>query len=385
MNAAHFDAIVIGSGSVGVPTALALAEAGLRPLVLDERASLGQGAHKAAIGGVRATHGDPAKIRVGRESLATFSTWGEVYGDDIEWVTSGYVFVAYREQEELAFHRLLREQRRHGLDIAWLDAEALLERVPDLVREGLRGGTFSAGDGHCSTLLVGQAMAAAARRAGASFHFGERVVELLVERGAVAGVRTERGRYAAPLVINAAGAGAGAVAALAGESVDVKAELHEAGITEPAAPFLGPLVVDVRPGPGSANVYCYQARTGQVIFCLTPEPPLYGDDLGETSTFLPLVAERLMRLIPRLQHLRVRRTWRGVYPMTPDGSPLVGWSKECAGLVHAVGMCGQGLMLGPGVGTLIARMVRDELRADDHDTLRAWDPARAFVGQEVLR
>ena len=110
MNAAHFDAIVIGSGSVGVPTALALAEAGLRPLVLDERASLGQGAHKAAIGGVRATHGDPAKIRVGRESLATFSTWCEVYGDDIEWVTSGYVFVAYREPEELAFQRLFVEE-----------------------------------------------------------------------------------------------------------------------------------------------------------------------------------------------------------------------------------------------------------------------------------
>ncbi len=385
MSAATFDAIVIGAGSIGVPTALALADAGLRPLVLDQRPSLGQGAHKAAIGGVRATHGDPAKIRVGRESLEVFASWHEAHGDDIEWVTSGYVFVAYREQEELAFLRLLREQRRHGLDIDWLDAEALLARVPDLVREGLRGGTFSPGDGHCSTLLAGQAMAAAARRAGASFRFGERVEALLCEGGRVVGVRTARERYAAPVVINAAGAGASAVAALAGEVVAVKAELHEAGITEPVAPFLGPLVVDVRPGPGSANVYCYQTRGGQVIFCLTPEPPIFGEELGETSEFLPLVAQRLLRLIPRLEHLRVRRTWRGIYPMTPDGSPLLGWSRAQEGLLHAVGMCGQGLMLGPGVGTLVARMVCGGLEVDDHDTLRAWDPARAFVGQEVLR
>ncbi len=380
-----FDAILIGAGSVGVPTALALAEAGLRTLVLDAGASVGQGAHKAAIGGVRATHGDPAKIRIGRESLQAFATWQERHGDDIEWVTGGYAFVAYREAEELAFRRLLREQKRYGLDIDWLDADELLERVPDLLREGLRGGTFSPGDGHCSTLLAGQAMAAAARRAGAVFRYGERVLELLESGGRVLGVSTDRDRYSAPVVINAAGAGAAAVARMAGEELAVVPELHEAGITEPVAPFLRPLVVDVRPGPGSANVYCYQNRFGQVIFCLTPDPPVYGDDLSDTSEFLPLVAERLLRLIPRLQHVRVRRTWRGVYPMTPDGSPLLGWSERLEGLLHAVGMCGQGLMLGPGVGALIARMLQGRLAEGDDEVLRAWSPARAFVGQEVLR
>ena len=381
----RFDAIVVGAGSIGLPSALALAEAGLRPLVLDGRASLGQGAHKAAIGGVRATHGDPAKVRVGLESLATFVHWQEERGDDIEWVSGGYVFVAYRVRERRAFERLLREQRRLGLDIDWLDPPALLERVPDLEREGLLGGTFSPGDGHCSTLLVGQAMAASARRAGAEFRFGEPVRELLVERGRVRGVRSERATYEAPLVINAAGAGGPALARVVGESLEVASELHEAGITEPVAPFLEPLVVDVRPSAGSANVYCYQARSGQVIFCLTPEPPIYGEGLAETSAFLPLVAARLVQLIPRLAHVRVRRTWRGVYPMTPDGSPLLGWSQAVEGLLHATGMCGQGLMLGPGVAALIVRMVGGELRPGDEATLRAWAPARAFVGEEVLR
>lgn len=381
----RFDAIIVGAGSIGLPSALALAEAGLRPLVLDARASLGQGAHKAAIGGVRATHGDPAKVRVGLESLATFAHWQEERGDDIEWVRGGYAFVAYRERERSAFERLLRTQRQLGLDIDWLDAPALLARVPDLEQGGLLGGTFSPGDGHCSTLLVGQAMAAAARRAGAEFRFGEHVQGLLVERGRVQGVRSDRAAYEAPLVINAAGAGGPALARLVGERLEVAAELHEAGITEPVAPFLEPLVVDVRPDAGSANVYCYQARSGQVIFCLTPEPPIYGESLAETSDFLPLVATRLVRLIPRLAHVRVRRTWRGIYPMTPDGSPLLGWSQAVEGLLHATGMCGQGLMLGPGVAALIVRMVRGELRPDDEDTLRAWAPARAFVGEEVLR
>ena len=385
----RFDVIVVGAGSIGVPTALALAEAGLRPLVLDAAASLGQGAHKAAIGGVRATHGDAAKVRIALEGLATFREWHALYGDDIEWVTSGYCFVAYRKQERTMLQRLVERQRMVGLDVAWYGAQALLERVPALLRDGLLGGTLSPGDGHCSTLKAGHAMAAAARRAGATFRFGERVLELTRRGKAISGVRTDRGSYAAPFVVNAAGAAAARVAASVGERLAIVSELHEAGITEAVAPFLAPLVVDVRPGPGSANVYCYQTQSGQVIFCLTPDPPILADgepsDHGETSAFLPQAARRLTALIPRLGDARVRRTWRGVYPMTPDGSPLLGASRHLDGLVHAAGMCGQGFMLGPGVGTLVARLVRGELRDQDHDTLEAWSPERDFQQSEALR
>lgn len=381
----RFDVIVIGAGSVGVPTALALAEAGLRTLVLDAAASLGQGAHKAAIGGVRATHGDAAKVRVGRESVATFRRWHELRGDDIEWVTSGYAFVAYRREEAGTLRALAERQRGVGLDVAWLEGAELHARVPALTRDGLLGGTLSPGDGHCSTLMAGHAMAAAARAAGATFRFGERVHALTRRGDAVTGVRSDRGAYEAPVVVNAAGAAAPALAGAIGEALPVVSELHEAGITEPVAPFLGPLVVDLRPGPGSSNVYAYQTRGGQVLFCLTPDPPLLGDGDPETSTFLPLAARRLVALLPRLRHARVRRTWRGAYPMTPDGSPLVGWSDRVHGLVHAVGMCGQGFMLGPGVGTLVARMVRGELLDEDVETLAAWRPRRTFEGAEVLR
>ena len=90
-----YDVVVIGSGSVGVPAAWAMARSGLNVLVVDKLASPGQGSNKAAIGGIRATHSEPAKIRICLRSLEIASTWRETHGDDIEWQMGGYSFVAY--------------------------------------------------------------------------------------------------------------------------------------------------------------------------------------------------------------------------------------------------------------------------------------------------
>ncbi len=381
----HYDVIVIGSGSVGAPSALYLAQAGYKTLVVDGCASVGQGSNKRAIGGVRATHSDPAKIRLCLRSIEIFRTWQEVYGDDIEWVTGGYSFVAYRETEEQTLKALLERQKALGLNIDWYDHDDLLKIVPDLNRQDLRGGTFSPEDGNCSPLLALHAFYTHACRAGAAFHYNEPVTGLVIEGGRIKGVKTERGAYSADVVINAAGAWARQVGQMAGLDLPVNPDCHEAGITESVAPFLKPMIVDIRPAPGSANFYFYQHKTGQIIFCITPSPNIWGFDVDETSVFLPQAAQRMIEVMPKLANIRVRRTWRGLYPMTPDGAPLVGWSREVEGLLNAVGMCGQGFMLGPGLGELLARMVGNNLLPEDHEVLAILSPYREFKGQEKLK
>jgi sarcosine oxidase subunit beta len=250
--------------------------------------------------------------------------------------------------------------------------------------EGLIGGTLSPEDGTASPLLALHAFYRHARRLGAEFHFRERVTGIEVRGGRVREVQTDMATYGADVVINAAGVQARAVAQLAGEDVPVFPDAHEAGVTEPVAHFLDPLVVDIQPFPGSSSCYFCQIERGQVIFCVTPSPRIWGDGVGATSQFLPMVARRLVRLVPRLQHIRVRRTWRGPYPMTPDGLPIVGWSKAAEGLLLAVGMCGQGFMLGPGVGDLLARLVQGALTEEDRGTLAELSPYRAFAEEEKL-
>ena len=201
----------------------------------------------------------------------------------------------------------------------------------------------------------------------------------------VTGLRTPLNKYFAPVIINAAGAWAKPVAALLGVDVPVTPDSHESAITEPVARFLRPMVVDIRPSPGSSNYYFYQHITGQLIFCITPNPSIWGDNAQETSDFLPLVARRMVDLMPRLTNLRVRRTWRGLYPMTPDGIPIVGWNQEYEGFLLAAGMCGQGFMLGPSVGELLTRMVLKSLQFGDESILADLSPYRTFSGMEKLK
>jgi sarcosine oxidase subunit beta len=381
-----YDVIIIGAGSVGVPSALAMAKGGLKVLQLECLASTGQGSNKAAIGGVRATHSDPAKIRLCLRSLEIFSTMHESDGHDIEWYSGGYCFVAYGDKEEKSLKSLLEIQKPFGLNIDWYDRDNLLEIVPDLNHDGLVGGTHSPEDGCCSTLLASHAFYVEAKRAGAEFNFKESVTAILTENGRVKGVRTDKGEYHAPVVVNAAGAWARDVGKMLGFDHPVTPDSHEGGITEPVAQFLKPMLVDIRPIPGSANFYFYQLNTGQIVFCITPSPNIWGFDCRETSQFLPMVGRRMIELLPRLANIRVRRTWRGLYPMTPDGAPLVGWSEEVDGYLMAIGMCGQGFMLGPGLGELLTRMiVSKQLSRDDEETLQYLSPCRAFNRVEALK
>jgi len=381
----NYEAIIIGAGSIGVPTAMALAEQGVSVLVIDRNASPGQGENKHAIGGIRATHSSPGKIITALRSLEIFSTWQEKTGEDIEWLQGGYLFPVYRKEEEDILKAILPIQKEYGLNIDYVGPEKVREVLPGVNEQGLRGGTFSPEDGSASPLLAINAFYRKAVTKGAEFRFGLEVEGISCENGKVTGVVAGGDVYKAPVVVDTAGPFSAKVCGSIGIKIPVYPESHEAAITEPVKNFFTCMVVDLRPGPGSKNFYFYQNRRGQVVFCITPDPPILGTDKRETSVFLPQVSMRMVSLLPRLKNLRVRRMWRGLYPMTPDGSPIVGWNRDVEGLIHATGMCGQGFMLGPGIGELVARMITGTTTDKDSVVLEEFSPYRQFEGQEALK
>jgi glycine/D-amino acid oxidase-like deaminating enzyme len=386
----NYDVIIIGAGSVGVPTAMSLAQNKIKVLVIDALASPGQGQNKKAIGGIRATHSDKGKILTSLRSIDIFSTWTKIHGDDIDWIQNGYSFPAYTDEDAQKLKDLMKIQKSFNLDIEWLSPEEYLKIVPGINKENLKGATYSPKDGSASPLLAINAFYFKSLEYGAHYKFKEKVCAISILKDGQITIKTDKGEYTAAKVINAAGNYARQMGQMINLDFPVEPDSHEGAITEPVQRFFGPMIVDLRPShdpatEDSANFYFYQNNEGQVIFCLTPKHLMKGTASEATSTFLPQVAKRMVALFPKLANLKVRRTWRGQYPMTPDGFPIVGATKEFPNFINAIGMCGQGYMLGPGLGELLTRIVTCELTQDDIDVLKHFNLYRDFSGIEQFK
>ena len=380
----NFDVIVIGAGSVGVPIALYLAREKFSVLVIESLASPGQGQNKKAIGGIRATHSDKAKIHISLESIDIFSSWKDMYGEDIEWKSNGYSFPAYTDEHEKMLKDLLKIQKSYGMNIDWISAEDFLKIAPGVNPDGLRGSTFSPEDGSASPYLALNYFYFKSREYGAFYVFKEEVRDIKKDGSKYTVTTHTDNSYCANFVINAAGNNAKQIGDFVGLDLPVVPDSHEGGITDAVQHFFDPMIVDLRPAENSKNYYFYQRSEGQVIFCITPEPPIVGTDSRATSIFLPQVAQRMLELFPRLKNLKVRRTWRGQYPATPDGFPILG-ETELDGFYLAVGMCGQGFMLGPGIGKLFTRLLSNSISDDDKENLKSLSLYRNFGSEEKFK
>lgn len=382
----HFDVIIIGAGSIGVPSAMSIGELGLSVLVLEKNASVGQGENKHAIGGVRATHTSKGKILLASESLDIFSNWKKRHDEDIEWIEGGYVFLAYTDEIKQTLKDMLEIQQKSGLEIDFYGPKKIKKLIPGINTKNLKGGTFSPHDGSVSPLVAINAFYRQALRQGVDFKFREKVIDLKRDNGKITKLITDKGeKYSADWVINAAGPGAKQIGELIGLELPLYTESHEAGVTEPVKRFIEPMVVDLRKGSHSKNFYFYQDKHGSVVFCITPEPPIIGKNESETSVFLPQISKRMVDLVPRLRNLKVRRTWRGLYPMSPDGKPIIGRVKGINNYINANGMCGQGFMLGPGIGKLLKNIIANKLTEDDKLILQEFSLYRDFDKAEKLK
>jgi len=386
----EYDVIIIGAGSVGVPTALATAESGLKTLVIDRLPSVAQGDNKHAIGGIRATHSLKSKIWLCQRSIEIFASWDDKFGDDIWWSQGGYTFLAFNKEHENQLKDTVELQKSYGLNINYVDAEKIRNIIPGINNDGLLGGTYSPEDGSSSPLLAIHAFYRKSKEFGAEYNFNEEVIDITTKNKKITGVKTNKAEYKTQTVINAAGGHAKNIGNMLNIDLPVIPESHEAGITEPVKKFFSTMVIDINPTTdekfgNSKNYYFYQNKEGKILFCLTPNPNIHGIDRRETSSFLPQISKRMVQLLPRLRNIKIRRTWRGLYPMTPDGNPIVGKVDGVEGYINAVGMCGQGFMLGPGLGELLSRLLTEKETSRDKEILETLSWIRDFGVEEELK
>jgi sarcosine oxidase, subunit beta len=349
------DVVVVGGGVVGASTAYHLAAAGAGRVALFERAdALGTGSTGACAGGFRHQFSSRVNIELSLASVPMILGFTEEHGLPLDVVQDGYLFLVGSSMWD-EFGRAAELQRSMGVDAQLLTPDEAATIAPGIAIDGLEGAAFCPDDGIADPSGLTQGYATAARRAGAEIHLGVEVRAIETEGDAVRGVVTDDGPVSAPVVIDAAGPWAGTLAETAGVRLPLEPVPRNVVVTGrfPGVPSRRTLVIDA-----ATSFYLHREGDGVLMGMGSPnERPSF--DLAPDEAFIAdEILPTAIRVFPPVAAAGVRRTWAGLYEMTPDRHPIIG-EAPVSGFFLANGFSGHGFQHAPIVGKLLAEMIVD--------------------------
>lgn len=350
------DVVVVGGGIVGCSTAYHLAAAGAgRVLVLERANAVGTGSTGRCAGGFRFQFSSEVNIRLSQASVPMILRFAEEHGLPLDVWQDGYLFLVREEGLWPAYVASADLQRGLGVDARLLTPDGAAEIVPGLSLEGVIGATFCPEDGIADPAGLTQGYATLARRAGAEISLEEDVHDVLVDRGRVTGVRTAAGEVAAPVVVNAAGPWAGALASTAGVELPLEPIPRNVVTTGafPGVPERRTLLIDA-----ATSFYLHREADGVLMGMGSPDERASFDLTPDDAFIAEQIVPTAVRVFPPVEAAGLRSTWAGLYEMTPDRHPIIGTSPV-EGLLLANGFSGHGFQHAPVVGKLLAEIVME--------------------------
>lgn len=357
-----YDIVIVGGGIVGSASAYYLRKQGFTgSIALIERDTTYQtGCTARSCGGLRQQFSTPENIALSLFGLKLVRRLKEEFGPDAD--------VGFREQGYLILATgsglpILEENRvvqmANGADNVILKGDALAERFPWLVTEGLAGGCFGlTGEGWMDPYSMMALFRKAAVAEGVDLIMGE--VSGVTRDGTwITGVSLQSGEtLSCGTLVNAAGAGAGKLAGMAGIGLPVGPRkryvyvLDCPGATE--ALHKAPLTIQ-------PNGLYFRPEGRNFIAGLSPEeheePPIGDWDVDYTwfeERIWPALAER----VPLFEAIKVISAWTGHYDYNDlDQNGIIGRHPEVSNLILANGFSGHGFQQGPASGNAVAELI----------------------------
>jgi sarcosine oxidase subunit beta len=351
------DVVIIGAGIVGSSIAFHLTEAGVRNVLVVERETRqGLGSTGKSMGGVRAQFATDVNIRMSIYSIPFFARFEEATGHPSGYKPHGYLFMATNERHMNYLRKNGVRQKALGLEnIELLSPDAIRKVLPQLRSDDIIGGSFCPTDGFVDPESVMTGFMARAIERGAELWRGTQVTGISTGHGAVSGVETTNGDVSSPIVVNAAGPWAGAIARMAGTDLPVQPLRRMLVLTEPYSglPERLPMIIDM-----STGWHFRQEGLGLLMAWADPD-----QEPGFRTDFDPAFIEKILThaaaRVPDFANLAVnpRRSWAGLYTMSPDHHAILGPAAEVRGFYFANGFSGHGVMHSPATGRIIADLI----------------------------
>ena len=350
---------IIGGGVNGLGIAWRLAEAGARVSVYDSH-TIGPGTRGStwAAGGMLAAgiEAEPGEEALTELCLESQRRW-PAFRDELEALTGisvgyrdeGTMVVATNRDEAAALRHHFDYQVKLGIDLQWLTPAEARRREPHLGRN-IAAAVYSHNDHQVENRDLLRALLRAAELSGVSLHPHMPVESIETSNGCVEGLKIGGELVKADVVINAAGAWAGALPGLPPEAKPPVRPLKGQMLAvqmDPAAPILSHVV-------WAPTTYLIPRLDGRLLIGATVEER--GFDETITAGGLLVLLDTAWRALPTIEELPVVEQWVGFRPTSRDDAPIFG-PTSVEGLFLATGHHRNGILLAPLTADAISEAV----------------------------
>ncbi len=338
-----WDVIIIGGGIIGLSLSIELRKRGATVLVV-ERGEPGREASHAA-GGMLVDC--PLETPKALQELATASA--RMYTEfAYELETESGIKVDLRDKGTILF--LSDQHAAAAKDFSRADIAQL---EPALAEGGSGSNAIYLRERSIDPRAISAAALKAAKNRGVDFSSGDEVTAVHQSECRVTGVKTVKTSFAAPKVVNCAGAWAGSIAPVALPTRPVKGQML--CLAMPSRTLLQHVV-------RSPKVYLIPRSDGRLLIGATVEEA--GFDKRTVPSTIQRQHQAALELMPKLREAKMLEDWAGLRPGTPDGLPILG-QTGVPGYYVATGHYRDGILLAPVTAQVMAQVVSDDKTAHD--------------------
>jgi sarcosine oxidase subunit beta len=220
-----FDAIIIGGGVHGASLAYHLAQRNVKVVVL-ERKFIASGATGRSSGLVRMHYDLEPESRLAWESFLYFRNWSEMVGGECGFTRTGFLqFITPDYLDQLKANVAMHQ--KIGIPSLLISVDDVRRLAPAFYLDDIEFAAFEPESGYADPSQTTQSLLEAARKKSARLVQDCEVTDVLIEGGRVTGVRSSKGEYSAPIVVNAAGAWANRIARMVGLDLPIDTWQHD--------------------------------------------------------------------------------------------------------------------------------------------------------------
>lgn len=206
-------------------------------------------------------------------------------------------------------------------------------------------------------------------------------VTALERSGGAWTVVTASGRFRAPVVVNAAGAWADRIGALAGATrIGLQPCLRTVILVEVPPEFCRP---NQPVGEVIETWHYFKPEAGRILASPGDETPVDPMDAYPDDLVIAELADYLERHT-LLKIERILRSWAGLRSFVPDHCPVAGPDPRADGFFWLAGQGGYGIMMSPVLGRAIASLIDTGALPEDLKE-RGLTPADLAPGRAALR